>query len=344
VTLTLQGETSVQSTPTDLVLVLDESGSISASDFSTLKTFANSVVNAVAADGLFTQGGRVGVVSFASGQETIIGLSTNQGDVNTAITNNPQSGGNTCISCGLNEAASILPNTAGRNQVVIVITDGNANGGDPTLAAATALQSEAEVFAVGVGSGINQATLNTIASAPDATHTFPVANFASLAAILQALVAAVNVPGATNPQIVVTVANGWDYVSGTAAANLGATVSGESLAGFTVKRANLGDELLTITYDVVHEGTPCGSLPVNQSVAYTDDEGATVSFPAVNVYVNCAPVADAGPDVSVPEGSTVPLDGSGVVRTQPPARSQAPAAPSRRTTVWTTARTRSPSR
>ena len=47
VALTLQGETSVQSTPTDLVLVLDESGSISASDFSTLKSFANSVVTAV---------------------------------------------------------------------------------------------------------------------------------------------------------------------------------------------------------------------------------------------------------------------------------------------------------
>ncbi|WP_185749101.1 vWA domain-containing protein [Humibacillus xanthopallidus] len=318
VTLTLQGETSVQSTPTDLVLVLDESGSISPTDFTTLKSFANDVVTEVANAGLFAQGGRVGVVSFASSQELIIGLSNNQIAVNTAITNNPQSGGTTCISCGLNEAASILPHAAGRNQVVIVITDGNANGGDPTSAAATALQSEAEVFAVGVGSGINQTTLNIIASAPDATHTFPVADFNSLAAILQALVAAVNVPGATNPQIVVTVANGWDYVSGTAAANLGAAVSGEALAGFTVKRANLGAELLTITYDVVHEGTPCGSLPVNESVAYTDDEGATVSFPAVNVYVNCAPVADAGPDVSVPEGSTVALDGTGSSDTEGP--------------------------
>lgn len=317
VTLTLQGETSVQSTPTDLVLVLDESGSISSTDFSTLKNFANSVVTAVANDGLFAQGGRVGVVGFATTPETVSGLSTNQAAVSTAITNNPQSGGSTCIACGLNTAASMLPDDPARNQVVIVITDGNASTGD-TAGAATALQSEAEVFAVGVGSGINQATLNTIASAPDATHTFPVAGFGSLAALLNTLVAAVNVPGATDPTIGVTVANGWDYVPGTAAATLGATVSGESADGFTVTRGTLGDELLTITYDVVHEGTPCGSLPVNQSVAYTDDEGAVVTFPAVDVYVNCAPVADAGPDVSVAEGSSVSLDGSGSSDTEGP--------------------------
>ena len=47
-------------------------------------------------------------------------------------------------------------------------------------------------------------------------------------------------------------------------------------------------------------------------MAYTDDEGAIVSFPAVEVTVNCLPpVADAGPDTSVAEGSSVPLDGSG---------------------------------
>jgi Mg-chelatase subunit ChlD len=319
VTLTLQGETRVQSRPTDLVLVLDESGSISPTAFNQLRAFADDVVEAVAADGLFTQGGRVGVVGFATLAQLIVPLSDNETTVRNAIMLNTQSAGSTCISCGLNAASTVLgPDNPARNQLVIVITDGNANLGDPTLAAASSLQDKAEVFAVGVGSGVSQSTLEVIASGPEADNTFSVAGFDSLAALLETLVAAVNLPAATNPQLVVTVADGWDYKVGSAAVTLGATVSNETAAGFTVNRATLGDELLTITYDVTHEGTPCGLLPVNASVAYTDDEGALVAFPAVDVYVNCAPVADAGPDVSVAEGSSVTLDGTGSSDTEGP--------------------------
>ncbi len=313
VTLTLDGESSTQSTPTDLVLVLDESGSIDSTEFGQLKTFASSVVTAVAADGLFTNGGRVGVVGFATASETVIGLSSNQAAVQAAITGNPQSAGNTCISCGLNQASSVMgPDDPSRNQLVIVITDGQPNGGDPTAAAAASLQAKAEVFAVGVGDGVNQATLETIASGAGSTNTFAVGGFGSLAALLSTLVAAVVVPGATNPSVTVTLDAGWDLVPGSVTASLGASVSGVTTNSFTVSRADLGDENLVITYGIKHEGAPCGPLNVNTPVTYTDDEGGVVAFPAVVVTVNCLPpVADAGPDKTVPEGSSVALDGSG---------------------------------
>lgn len=315
VTLTVDGENTTQSTPTDLVLVLDESGSISPSDFNVLKGFADDVVEAVAADGLFTNGGSVGVVGFASSAQTVIGLNTDATTVRTAIANNPQSGGSTCISCGLNAANTMLgADDPARNQLVIVITDGNANPGDPTAAAATSLHAKAEeVFAVGVGSGISQATLETIASGAGSNNTFSVAGFGGLEALLEDLVAAVVLPAATNPSIAVTLAPGWDLVPGSPAANLaGSSFSGESADGFTWSRADQGDENLSITYDVRHEGAPCGPLNVNQSVVYDDDQNAVVTFPAVTVTVNCAPpVADAGPDSSVEEGSSVQLDGSG---------------------------------
>jgi hypothetical protein len=314
VTLTLDGESSTQSTPTDLVLVLDESASIDSTEFSQLKSFANSVVSAVATDGLFANGGRVGVVGFSDTAETVIGLSTNQTNVQNAISGNPQSAGNTCIACGLDRASLVLgPDDPARNQLVIVITDGNANvSAGSTASAAANLQAKAEVFAVGVGDGISQSTLETIASGPGSDNTFAVSGFGSLAALLSTLVSAVVVPGATHPSVTVTLAPGWDLVPGSVNATLGATVSGASVDGFTVSRADLGDENLVITYDVKHEGAPCGSLPVNSAVAYTDDEGAQVLFPEVDVTVTCLPpVADAGGDKTVPEGSSVTLDGSG---------------------------------
>jgi uncharacterized protein YegL len=313
VTLTLDGESSTQSTPTDLVLVLDESGSIDSTEFSQLRSFADDVVEAVGNDGLFAHGGRVGVVGFATGAEVVSPLSGDETAVRNSIATNPQSGGSTCMSCGLNEASTVMgADNPARNQLVIVITDGNANSGDPTATAAANLQAKAEVFAVGVGDGISQTTLETIASGPGSDNTFAVSGFGSLAALLSTLVSAVVVPGATHPSITVTLAPGWDLVPGSVNATLGATVSGASVDGFTVSRADLGDENLVITYDVKHEGAPCGSLPVNSTVDYTDDEGAHVVFPEVDVTVNCLPpVADAGGDKTVPEGSSVTLDGSG---------------------------------
>lgn len=314
VTLTLDGESSTQSTPTDLVLVLDESGSIDSGEFSQLKSFADDVVEAVGDDGLFANGGRAAVVGFAGSAAPVISLSADEDAVRNAIATNTQVGGSTCISCGLDVANAVLgPDDPARNQVVIVITDGNANPGDPTAAAAASLQGKATVFAVGVGDGVSQATLETVASGPGSANTFSVGGFGDLAALLETLVAAVSVPGATNPSIAVTLAAGWDLVPGSVTANLaGSSIGGATVNGFTWSRANLSDENLVITYQIKHEGAPCGPLPVNSSVVYHDDENAVVNFPPVVVTVNCLPpVAAAGPDKSVAEGSSVTLDGSG---------------------------------
>ncbi len=91
------------------------------------------------------------------------------------------------------------PDTSARNQLVIVITDGVPNSGDPTAAAAASLQAKADVFAVGVGDGVNQATLETIASGAGDANTFSVGGFGGLSTLLSTLVSAVIVPGATQP-------------------------------------------------------------------------------------------------------------------------------------------------
>ncbi|SEB84963.1 vWA domain-containing protein [Streptomyces sp. TLI_105] len=88
--LRLDGESSTRSTPTGLVLVLDESGS-DGTEWAQLKDFVKSVVNGVAAHGLLTHGGRVGVVGFADGvTPPVSALSGDKDAVLNAIDTNPK--------------------------------------------------------------------------------------------------------------------------------------------------------------------------------------------------------------------------------------------------------------
>ena len=76
--------------------------------------------------------------------------------------------------------------------LMIFITDGNDNEGNLLPAIETAsLATGAEVFAIGVGSGVSSATLDAIATDPNLTHVFDVDDFDELLDIIDSIVAAV---------------------------------------------------------------------------------------------------------------------------------------------------------
>jgi len=75
-----------------------------------------------------------------------------------------------------------------RRQVVVLLTDGNSNkGGDPSGCAKLLTASGIEVFAVGIGSGISRAELQSVASHGDAKHVLSVRGFDALDEILDQL-------------------------------------------------------------------------------------------------------------------------------------------------------------
>lgn len=66
----------------------------------------------------------------------------------------------------------------------IIITDGNSNRPDDTMAQAQAARSAGiTLFSVGVGSGISRTELNAIATDPDTNHVFTVDDFSKLSDI-----------------------------------------------------------------------------------------------------------------------------------------------------------------
>lgn len=180
----------------DVILVLDRSGSIDSGELTSLKTAANAFVTAL---GLSGPGIHAGMSSFATTGSLDVHLTSNTATLTTAI-NGLSSLGFTNLNSGLSLAMNEHANPGDGDDradvsspdKVILITDGHPNRPLPSdtaddLAAATATtyKGSAEIFVVGVGSDVNSAYLQGLAT--DAGHYYSVADYSGLQTVLQAL-------------------------------------------------------------------------------------------------------------------------------------------------------------
>eukprot|EP00727_Mastigamoeba_balamuthi_P001201 m51a1_g11078 hypothetical protein (745) ;mRNA; r:567702-570697 len=114
----------------DLVLVLDDSGSIDADSWTALMQFTGAVSQSFK---LSPDATNLGIVMFSDDSNAVLGLTSSQDSVTDAITTMYHHGGSTCIGCGIYAAADMLanrdPNRMAMNPktVVITVTDGGNN-------------------------------------------------------------------------------------------------------------------------------------------------------------------------------------------------------------------------
>lgn len=169
----------------DVMLVLDRSGSINSTELSDLKTAAKDFVDSL---GLTPTGIHAGKSSFATTGSLNHHLSDDPTSVKAAI-DAMVAGGFTNLKEGIDLAKTEMdtpgdlhdrPDITSPDKMII-ITDGNPNrplpsstADDVAAASATSFKSGGgEVFVVGVGSDVNQAYLEGIAT--DASHYYSVA-------------------------------------------------------------------------------------------------------------------------------------------------------------------------
>ena len=179
----------------DVMLVLDRSGSINSTELGQLKTAAKAFVDDL---GLTLTGIHAGKSSFATTGSLNHHLSDDSTSVKAAI-DAMVSSGFTNLKEGIDLATTEMANPGdGHDRTdgtspdkMIIVTDGNPNrplpsstADDVAAASATAFKSGGgEVFVVGVGSDVNTAYLQGIAT--DAGHYYPVSGYGGLQTILQ---------------------------------------------------------------------------------------------------------------------------------------------------------------
>lgn len=209
---------SSEAQPLDIVVVLDASGSIGSSNFTTARNATVQFANQIRAS---ATGNHFGMVSFSTGASIRYKFSDVQdtAHVNAAIRNTPYTQGSTYTKAAMDSTIRLFQSSAARpgaQRVAVLITDGVPNPAstqNPCGLATTLASLGVKVIIVAVGN-FNAAPITCLVSNP-ATDIVTAADFDELANSLQAAVA--NLPIAKSVQFNTTVAAGYTIVSATSA-------------------------------------------------------------------------------------------------------------------------------
>lgn len=296
VTLALTAAPDIVSNPTDIVMVLDRSGSMVGAPLANLKLGAKTFIRLIdeatdgAQDGQIGSGSRMAVVSFASLATADTQLITSVSDLNQAV-DALSAGGTTNHADAFAKATELFDPASGNAKVLVMFTDGNTTAGAPPAPVAAAARAQGIViYCIGlIGSdGLDVDALNDWATDPDASHVAVTPDAADLEALFAELAANISKPGATN--IVLDEIVTPDFVITSILPPSKGTADLLDAHGLRWKIPQLGvtgSESATLDFFVRHIGSTQGRKLVNQSITYSDTEGNKVSFPDPSVLVKC---------------------------------------------------------
>lgn len=262
ITLALSAAPDIASNPTDIVLVLDRSGSMTGAPLANMKTGADTFIDIIdeatdgSQDGTIGSGSRIGIVSFSDTAAADTQLITSVAALKSAV-NGLNAGGSTNHADAFAKAVQLFEPASPNARVIVMFTDGKTTSGvPPAPIAAAARASGIIIYCIGLvgDDGIDVSVLNDWATDPDASHS-------------------VIPPTKGTAMMVSNTALQWKIPELGVAANEGASLE----------------------FYVEHIGQSTGTMPVNASIIYTDDEGNAVTFPDPSVSVDCGIVVDPEP-------------------------------------------------
>lgn len=298
VILTLGAEPDIASNPTDIVLILDRSGSMELS-LPALQNAANVFIDIIdestdgVRDGNIGGGSRVGVVSFSDTATQDTQLITSVADLKAAV-NALDAGGSTNHADAFTQALDLFDPQSANAKVMVMVTDGvTTAGGDANAVATAAKAAGVTIYIIGLSGngGIDETALRQWSSQSSAEFVSIAPSDAQLEAIFGDLAQTIVSPGATNIVLNDYITDCFRILSVTAPTKGTAMLVNERQIRWTI--AELGataPEEAVLRFTVEHLGVCEGSLSVNAMVDYDDAQGNTVDFGDPQIEVTCGTV------------------------------------------------------
>ena len=136
VTLALTAAPDIISTPTDIALVLDRSGSMTGTPLTNMKTGAKTFIDIISqstggqSSGEIGSGSHIGIVSFADTAQQNTQLITSVSTLKNAV-DSLSAGGSTNHADAFSKAIALFDPSSSNDKVIVMFTDGKTTAGFP---------------------------------------------------------------------------------------------------------------------------------------------------------------------------------------------------------------------
>ena len=315
VKLSLAAAPDIMTSPTDIVLILDRSGSMAGSPLANLKSGVNKFIDIIdeatdgVEDGQIGYGSRIGIVSFASTASKNTPLTTSVSELKSSV-DSLTAGGSTNHADAFTKALKMFDPASASDKVMVMFTDGETTaGGNPSTAASAAKAQGIIIYCIGLSGsgGLNEQALEDWASDPSSAYVAITPDDEELEKIFEDLARNITKPGAADIVIDEVISPCFRITSlDTPTKGHASLIDSTSLQWKIDALGMTQSEGAELEFTVEHNGTCSGSLEVNESIEYSDKEGNIVTFPSPEIEVDCGTVVIGEP---CPDPVDVRIDG-----------------------------------
>lgn len=315
VKLSLTAAPNIITNPTDIVLALDRSGSMSGSPFANLKNGAKKFIDIIdeatdgTQDGQIGFGSRIGIVSFAGTAVQNTQLITSVDDLKAAV-NSLSASGQTNHADAFTKATQLFDPNSTNARVIVLFTDGRTTAGGNAAPAAIAAKAQGIIiYCIGLtgSDGIDEQSLNTWASTPSSSYVAITPDGQELETLFEELAKNIAKPGATNIVINEEVNPCFQITSISNPQKGTANITGARSLEWKIDELGVtNSEGAVLEFTVTHVGACAGTVEVNNQIDYSDTEGNQVSFPSPKIEIDCSVVTTPEP---CPNPVNIPIQG-----------------------------------